>query len=147
MSSLVYACMSHDWYWKITEVIEKLECFTLIPHCNVITVFANLGLNVKNFCCGWQKSKEIFQISFYLFDGLKISHLKTNPTKWLCAQRRLGTHVILLVLSCCGSDVYPFMLSGLFYPFNLGKSIFTQGISVVHFLFLKYFDIKPCLKL
>ena len=39
------------------------------------------------------------------------------------------------------------MLSGLFYPFNLGKSIFIQGMSFVHFLFFfKYFDIKPCIK-
>ena len=42
-----------------------------------------------NFSCGWQKFKEIFQISFYLFDDLKISHLMTKPTKWLYTQRRL----------------------------------------------------------
>ena len=138
------------------------------------------------------RNSEIFQISFYLFDDLKISHLMTKPTKWLCAKRRLRSawasaqsdqsslwarwvakdssflhahredsdqtgrmprliclrwaHIILLVLTCCGSNVYPFMLSGLFYPFNLGKSIFIQGMSFVHFLFFKYFDIKPCIK-
>ena len=35
------------------------------------------------------RNSEIFQISFYLFDDLKISHLMTKPTKWLCAKRRL----------------------------------------------------------
>ena len=45
------------------------------------------------------RNSEIFQISFYLFDDLKISHLMTKPTKWLCAQRRLRS-----AWACAQSD-------------------------------------------
>ena len=51
----------------------------------------------------------------------------------------MRTEKTLIRLGRCSSNVYPFMLSGLFYPFNLASP-------VVHFLFFfKYFDIKPCL--